>query len=418
MTLQIGTNWAGNLAYTAERIIAPAKVHEVRDALSGVRRARAVGSRHSFNDIADTSGLLISTERLTESPVVDAERRTVRAGAGTRYGDLGAHLQREGWALSNLASLPHISVAGAIATGTHGSGDRIGSLASAVAALEFVTAAGETVTLRRGDADFEGAVVSLGALGIVTHVTLDIEPTFQIAQHVFEELPLQTLIESFDAVTASGYSVSSFTTWRTPETIDQVWVKHRKDAAVPTPTALFDARPATVDHHPLPGQTAESCTPQLGVAGAWVDRLPHFVLGFTPSNGDELQTEYLVPRDRIGDALRVVRDQAGAVAPLLQVNEIRTVAGDELWLSPSHSTDVVGLHFTWLSRQPEVERVLVDLEEGLLPLGARPHWGKLFAADREALRRAYPRLDDFTALAERYDPEHVFRNAYLDRILG
>nr|WP_091187167.1 FAD-binding protein [Microbacterium humi] len=415
---EIGRNWAGNLAFTAERLVSPANVDEVRLALAAASRARAVGTRHSFNTIADTPGLLLSTARLTDAPVIDETARTVTVGAGVRYGELGRELEAAGWALANLASLPHISVAGAIATGTHGSGDGVRSLAAAVAGLEFVTAAGEVVTLRRGDADFDGAVVSLGALGIVTRVTLDIEPSFHVAQHVFEQLPLQNALENLDAVTGAAYSVSLFTTWRDPDTIDMAWLKRRADAATGVPATLLGARPATIARHPLPGLPGDICTTQLGEAGAWIDRLPHFRLDFTPSNGDELQTEYLVPRDRAVEALRHVRELSAQIAPLLLVNEIRTVAADELWLSPAYRQDVVGLHFTWQSRQAEVERLLVDLEQRLLPLAARPHWGKLFMADAVALREAYPRLDDFRALADRYDPQHVFRNRFLDAVFG
>ncbi|WP_167132132.1 FAD-binding protein [Paramicrobacterium chengjingii] len=418
MTLDVGRNWAGNLAYGAERIVAPATVSEVQEVLSGASQVRAVGSRHSFNTIADTRGVLLATSCLDSASVIDEVSRTVTVGAGTRYGELGAELQRAGWALSNLASLPHISVAGAIATGTHGSGDRVPALAAAVAGLEFVTAAGEIVTLRRGDDDFAAAVVSLGALGIVTSVTLDIEPTFEVSQHVYEKLSLERVLTDFDEVTSMGYSVSMFTTWRDPDTLDQVWVKRRTDADAPAPAEVLGARPATVARHPLPGISAEFCTAQLGEPGAWIDRLPHFRLDFTPSNGDELQTEYLVPRTRIAEALNVMRELAPIVAPLLQVNEIRTIPADELWLSPAYGHDVVGLHLTWLPAQAEVEALLAELEERLLPLGARPHWGKLFVADAASLHAAYPKLAEFRGVADRYDPDGVFRNDFLTRAFG
>ncbi|MCW4458710.1 FAD-binding protein [Microbacterium sp. MPKO10] len=422
MSLEIGTNWAGNLAFGAQRIVAPTTAREVQDVLADAAstgaRVRAVGSRHSFNTIADTPGVLLATSALDSAPVIDEAARTVTVGAGIRYGELGAELQRAGWALSNLASLPHISVAGAIATGTHGSGNRVPSLAAAVAGLELVTASGDIVTLRRGDADFDAAVVSLGALGIVTRVTLDIEPTFDVAQHVYERLPLERVLENFDAISGAGYSVSMFTTWRDPDTVDQVWVKRRVDADAAAPTDMFGALPASVARHPLPGISAEFCTAQLGAPGAWIDRLPHFRLDFTPSNGDELQTEYLVPRTRIGDALEVMRAMHERVAPLLQVNEIRTVPADDLWLSPAYGHDVVGLHLTWLPAQADVEVLLAELEERLLPLGARPHWGKLFAADSAALHAAYPKLADFRGVAERYDPNSMFRNDFVRRVFG
>lgn len=416
------TNWAKNVVYRAREVAWPRSVDELRDVLAGCRHARAIGSRHSFSTIGDTDGTLISTRAL---PGADPDRwrldeaaQTVTVGGGALYGDVAAWLERRGWALAALASLPHISVAGAIATGTHGSGDRVGSLAADVAGIELVTASGELLTLRRGDADFAGAVVSLGALGVVTRVTLDVQPSYEVAQHVYEGLALSELQRRFDAVTASGYSVSVFTTWQDPDVVDQVWVKRRTDADEQPPAELFGARPADGPRHPLPGVPAPWCTEQMGAPGAWLDRLPHFKLGFTPSNGEELQSEYLLPRDRADAALDAVRRLAPQIAPLLQVNEIRTVRGDSLWLSPAHSTDVIALHFTWRPDQRRVEPLLGLLEAALLPLGARPHWGKLFAADRQAMRAAYPRLEDFVALEGRYDPEHLLRNDFLDDLLG
>lgn len=413
MTLAIGTNWAANHSYRAARIEAPGSVDEVRRLLDSATAVRALGTRHSFNTIADSVDLLISTSRLTTAPVIDKDARTVTVGAGTRYGDLATELHAAGWALSNLASLPHISVGGAIATGTHGSGDNVGSLAESVRDIELVTASGDVLQLRRGDADFDGAVVSLGALGVVTRVTLAIEPSYTIEQYVYERLPFATLAEHFDAVTGGAYSVSVFSTWRDPDTIDQVWLKRRLDTDAPAPASLFGATPASANRHPLPGISAVNCTPQLGLSGAWLDRLPHFRMNFTPSNGTELQTEYLVPRTAAVAALWAVRSLADRIAPLLQVNEVRTVAADELWLSPAFGTDVVGIHFTWLQRQTEVEALLPVIEAALAPFAARPHWGKVFTTDAAALARVYPRLNDFRALAARLDPECVFVNEFL-----
>ncbi|WP_354500311.1 FAD-binding protein [Mycetocola sp. 2940] len=414
MTDVLGTNWSGNHAYRARRIEAPASVEDVQHLLRDATSVRALGTRHSFNTIADSADLLISTELLRFDPVISVEDRTVTVGAGIRYGDLAGELQAAGWALPNLASLPHISIGGAIATGTHGSGNRVPSLAASVAGVELVLASGEVLQLRRGDADFDGAVVSLGALGIVTRVTLDIEPTFDIEQSVFERLAFSAVEENFDAITGSAYSVSLFTTWRDPDVLDQVWLKRRK-ADVAAPSDLFGATPATADRHPLPGISAENCTAQMGVPGPWLDRLPHFRLDFTPSNGEELQSEYLVPRRHAVDALRAVRALAGRIAPLLQVCEVRTFAADTLWLSGAYDTDAVGLHFTWLKKQPEVEALLPTLEAALVPFAVRPHWGKVFTADAAALERVYPRLPDFRELAARLDPSRVFVNEFLER---
>ncbi|MCP2369555.1 xylitol oxidase [Agromyces terreus] len=459
-------NWAGNLEYGAARVARPASVDELAEVVAAAAhdgtRVRALGSRHSFNRIADTEGVLVETAGLPARVELDPDARTVRVSAGIRYGELAEAIDREGWALANLASLPHISVGGAVATGTHGSGDGLGSLATAVAALDLVTADGSMRTLRRGDADFDGAVVALGALGVVTSLELDVLPTYDVAQRVFERLPLDAVLADLDAVTGLATSTSLFTTWRDPDVIDQLWLKQRTDASSITPfrpdassirrsppfetpgrakidgstlaqaaasgitpaaPALLEemgVRAATVKRHPLPDVSAEHCTDQLGVPGRWFDRLPHFKLGFTPSNGDELQSEFLVPRAHAADAIEAVRALAPRIAPLLQVCEIRTVAADALWLSSSYGTPAVGVHFTWLPDAPAVEALLPALQAALAPFDARPHWGKLFdvasAVADGRMSRVYPRLADFAALRDRLDPNRVFGNDLLERL--
>ena len=415
------TNWAGNLRYGARGIVAPRSVDELRRVLADAERTgerlRPLGTRHSFNGIADTDGLLLSTAALPAEIEIDAERRSVRVSGGLRYGDLAVRLEESGWAIANLASLPHISVAGAVSTGTHGSGDRNGSLAASVASIELITAAGELVTLARGDADFDAVVLGLGAFGVVTHVTLDIEPSFQVEQTVYEGLSLDAVLADLDAVTGLGYSVSLFTTWRDVDVVDQLWLKRRPDRDPAAPVEVAGARPASGSRHPLPGVSAEHCTEQGGVAGPWLERLPHFKMGFTPSNGEELQSEYLVPREHAVAAIEAVRGLAAEIAPLLFVSEVRTVAADPLWLSPASGRDVVGLHFTWRPAQPQVLALLPRLEAALAGLEARPHWGKLFAADAAALAPRYPRFDAFTELAAEYDPSGRFRNAFTERVL-
>ncbi|WP_158372892.1 FAD-binding protein [Cellulosimicrobium cellulans] len=413
------TTWAGNLTYAAARVHEPRTVEEVQEVVAAARHVRALGTRHCFNDLADTPHDLVRLDGLDPDARVDAAARTVTVSAGTRYGTLGQALHAQGWALHNLASLPHISVAGAVATGTHGSGDRSRNLAAAVAGLDLVTADGSLRHLARGDADFPGAVVALGALGIVVRVTLDVEPTYDVAQEVHTDLPWDAVLEHLDEITGSADSVSLFTDWAGPA-VRQVWRKTRvaPGAAYEPRAELFGARPAPGPLHPLPGIDPVNCTQQLGVPGPWHERLPHFRLDFTPSNGDELQTEYLVPRAHAVEAIEAMRGLAPLVAPLLQVAEIRTMAGDDLWLSGAEGGDRVGLHFTWLPRQAEVEAVLPRIEAALAPFGARPHWGKLFASvggPGVDPRQLYPRLDDFRALVARTDPEGTFRNAFVDR---
>ncbi len=425
------TNWSGNYRYRAPRLHRPGSVAELQEIVAGAEHAKALGSRHCFNDIADTTGDLIDTTGLPDDIRIDpspggAAGGTVTVSGSINYGRLATALQAHSLALPNLASLPHISVAGAVATGTHGSGVRNQALGGAVQALELVLADGERRTLTRGDDFFAGAVVSLGALGIVSRVTLDVEPTFDVRQDVFEDLPWSALEENISEIVSSAYSVSLFTDLQ-GDTVTQVWCKSRIDennsgsavfdSAGRVRESFYGATPATVARHPLPGLPGDVCTGQFGIAGPWHDRLPHFQLDFTPSNGDEVQTEYLVARDRASEVVAALRALAPRIAPLLQVCEIRTVAADDLWLSPAYGRDTVAFHFTWLREQPAVEALLVDIEAAIAGCDPRPHWGKLFAADAEALATAYPRLADFRALATDLDPDGVFRNDYLDRLV-
>jgi alditol oxidase len=412
------TNWAGNYTYRARRLHRPATLEQVQEIVASARRLRVLGSRHSFTDVGDSAELL-TLDDLPPDVVVDHDARTVTFSAGLTYGALAESLATEGLALGNMASLPHISVAGAVATATHGSGDVNGNLATAVGGLEMVTSGGDVVRTARGGADFDGLVVGLGALGAVTRLTLDVEPAYEVRQRVFEGLAWDTLHERFDAITSAGHSVSVFTRWG--ETTDQVWVKSRVDPDTPEAVRadLFGAPAATVDRHPIIGIDPVNCTPQLGRPGRWSDRLPHFRMGFTPSAGEEIQSEYLIPRPHGRDAIEAVRALCDVVRPVLQVSEIRTVAADRLWLSPQYGTDTVAIHFTWTREPDRVADAVERLDAALAPFGARPHWGKLFAARAQTIAERYERLPDFRALAERLDPGGAFRNAWLERhVLG
>jgi xylitol oxidase len=409
------TNWAGNHTYRAALVHRPASLDQLRELVTGAAQLRVLGSRHSFNDIAD-SAELVALDGLPGEVAVDHAAGTVSCPAALRYGELARVLAAEGVALANLASLPHISVGGAIATATHGSGDANGNLATAVAGLELVTASGETLAVSRGDPDFDGMVVGLGALGAVTRVTLDVEPAYQVRQRTFQGLAWEPLFERFDEVTSAGYSVSMFTRWSGP--VEQVWVKSRV-AASPEEVRgdLFGAVAATEDRHPILGIDPVNCTRQLGVPGRWSDRLPHFRMGFTPSSGEELQSEYHLPRRHAVAALRSLLALAGVLRPVLQVSELRTVAADRLWMSPQHGQDTLSVHFTWVPDWAAVRRVLAEVEAALAPFGARPHWGKLFLAEAAAIAPLYERAGDFARLAGRLDPDGVFANDWLRRRL-
>ena len=409
-----GTNWAGSYTYRARRLHRPASLDQLREIVAAARQISVLGSRHAFNGIGD-SAELVTLDGLPPGIVIDRAARTVSCSAAVRYGALAEAIGAEGFALRNLASLPHISIGGAVATTTHGSGDANGNLATAVAALELLRSDGELVAFARGDEDFEGVVVSLGALGAVTRVTLDIEPAYQVRQSVFEDLPWEALFDHFDEIAASGYSVSVFTRLE-DATAGDVWVRNRvTDQAEEPHSELFGARPATQERHPIPGNDPVHCTPQLGRPGLWSDRLPTFRMGFTPSNGEEIQSEFLITRGNAVAAIQAVRSLARSIRPVLQVCELRTIAADHLWLSPQYGTDTVGIHFTWQRDQPAVEGVLVELEAALAPFGARPHWGKLFLAEAGRMAELYERLPDFARLAEALDPRSAFRSPWLER---
>ena len=412
-----GKNWAGNYTYRAEKLHRPSTIEQVQEIIANARGVRVLGSRHSFNDIADSSEL-ITLEDMPSDVVVDHATNTISFNAALKYGELVETLSAEGVALHNLASLPHISVAGAVATATHGSGDANGNLATAVRSLELVTSGGEIIEASRGEPDFDGVVVGLGALGAVTRITLDVEPAYEVRQRVFEGLSWEALFEHFDEITSRGYSVSVFTRWA--ETLDQVWVKSRvTEEPEQLESDLFGAVAATVDRHPIVGFEATPCTPQLGRPGLWSDRLPHFRMGFTPSSGEELQSEYVFPRRYAVEAIEAVSTLADRIQPILQVSEVRTVAADQLWMSMNYGEDTVGIHFTWKPDLAAVEDLLVQLETTLAPFEARPHWGKLLNLDAAAIAALYERLPDFIRLSERLDPRGAFRNAWLKaHVLG
>jgi alditol oxidase len=409
------SNWAGTYTYGAARLHQPASLDELVEVVAGASRVHALGSRHSFNAIADTEGDQVALSSLPKDVDVDADQRSVRVAGGVLYGELAEALADAGWALPSMASLPHISVAGAVATGTHGSGDALGSLATVVSRVEYVDANGDLRVVSRGEPDFDGSVVALGALGVVTHLTLDVEPAYDVRQVVHRGLPWSALTSDLGAVTSSAYSVSVFTSW-VEERDTQVWLKSRDDR--PLGTDLLGAAAVTEPLHMLPGGEVEALTPQGGVWGSWHERLPHFRMGFTPSRGEEIQSEYFVARERAVDAIAELRDLGPGIAPVLQVSEIRTVAADELWLSGAYGGDQVCFHFTWHRDAERVRAACSRIEERLLPLGARPHWGKWFEAGSSRLRPLYPRFDDFQELRRRVDPEGKFSNDYLARVLG
>lgn len=411
-------NWAGNYVYHAERVHTPETVEQVQEIVQRSHKVKALGSRHSFNGIADTEYDHLLLTRLNKVVALDRDQRTMTVEGGMRYGELGEFLNGEGFALHNMASLPHISVVGACATATHGSGDRNGNLATAVSALEIVTADGEIRTLSRADSDFAGAVVGLGGLGVVTKITLDIMPSFQMRQDLYLNLPMAELESHLEAIFSSAYSVSIFTRWQRPE-FDMVWLKSRVEdgGTFWGQDRFYGASKAAGPMSPIAEAPTENCTEQLGVHGFWNERLPHFRMNFTPSFGEELQSEYFIPRQQAAAAfarLHALREQ---LDPYLLISEIRTIAADNLWMSMCYGQTCVGLHFTWKQDWDGVQSVLPLIEEQLLPLQVRPHWGKVFTLSPEYVASCYEKLPDFQRLLRQFDPAGKFRNAYLDRYI-
>ena len=410
-------NWAGNLEYGTDRLYSANSLEQVRDYVKKQSKLKVLGTRHCFNNIADSTHNILSLKSMDEVVALDPETRTVTVNAGITYGQLCPYLHTRGFALHNLASLPHISIAGACSTATHGSGEKNGNLATAVSALEIVTAAGEVVKLSRqidGEA-FRGAVVGLGALGVITKITLDVQPTFMMRQYVYENLPLSEMRDHFDAIESSSYSISLFTDWQ-KQRINEVWIKSRVEEgqAFEATSEFFGAKRAIRNLHPIAELSAENCTEQMGVPGPWYERLPHFRMGFTPSAGKELQSEYFVPRRHAVDAILAVERLHDQVSPHLMISEIRAIAADNLWLSPCYEQPCVTIHFTWKQDWPAVRKLMPVIEKELAPFNARPHWGKLFTTSPAELKSIYKKIPEFVQLSKKYDPQGKFRNEFLN----
>ena len=409
------TNWAGNLRYSTGNVHYPNTIGEVQDVIKKSQKLTALGSRHSFNTIADNTENQVSLSHFNRVVSLDKLAGTVTVESGMKYGELAPYLHENGFALHNLASLPHISIAGAVATATHGSGIKNGNLSTAVLGIEFINAAGELVNLtKKNDGDkFNGAVVALGAFGVVTKLTLELQPTFNMKQVVYRNLAMSELEKNFNEIMGSGYSVSLFTDWKN-KNINEVWVKSKveneNDAARPE---LFGAKLSQQNLHPIETESAENCTDQMGVPGPWYERMPHFRMGFKPSAGKELQAEYFVPIEHAYEAMTVFEKLTEKITPHLFISEIRAIAADDFWMSPCHKKTCVALHTTWKQEVEAVMQLLPVLEEQLAPFEARPHWAKLFTMSPSVLRSRYEKLNDFKQLVSQYDPNGKFRNEFL-----
>jgi len=412
-------NWAGNLEYSTGNVHYPKSVEEVQQVVKKCNNLTALGSRHSFNKIADNANNQVSLNNLNRMVALDAATNTVTVESGMKYGELAPYLHERGYALHNLASLPHISIAGAVATATHGSGMANGNLSTGVTGIEYINAAGDLVSLsKKKDGDlFNGTVVALGALGVVTKLILDLQPAFDMKQVVYRNLAMKELEKNFNEIMAGGYSVSFFTDWKN-KNINEVWIKSRAEngnaSAAPE---LYGAKLATQNLHPIETESAENCTEQMGVAGPWYERMPHFKMGFKPSAGKELQSEYFIPIEYAYEAMMVMERLHEKITPHLFISEIRAIAADDLWMSPCYKKPCIALHTTWKQEVNTVMNLLPVIEEQLAPFNARPHWAKLFTISPPVLQSRYEKLNDFKKLVNQYDPTGKFRNEFLSKNL-
>ena len=414
------TNWAGNLTYGTSKILRVSSAPEAAQTIRNFDRLKVLGTRHCFNKIADSHDRFLSLAPLNKVISLDAQHNTVTVESAIKYGELAVWLNENGFALHNLASLPHISVAGGCITATRGSGVHNANLSSAVKSFELITAAGDTLELsRENDSElFTGSVVNLGGLGVVTKLTLAIQPTYQVSQYVFENLPVAALQQHFVEIMSAGYSVSLFTDWRSAR-INEVWIKSKvgEGYSFAGQPEFFGATAAKKDLHPISRLSAENCTPQMGVPGPWHERLPHFKMGFTPSAGKELQTEYFVPREHSFAAIKAVGQLHDQISPHLQITEVRCIDADDLWMSPCNNRPSTTIHFTWQPDWPAVSKLLPLIEAQLAPFHARPHWGKLFTMSHRRLAALYPRMIDFQRLLHEHDPKGKFRNDFLNTVI-
>lgn len=401
-------NWSKNIHFNDREYLQPESLEELQEIVRTHQKVRVRGTAHCFNEIADTSSFAINLEMMPKTIEINTEKKTVTVAAGLKYGELAPVLHQSGWALDNLASLPHISIAGSISTGTHGSGIKNKNLANQVISIDIVTNEGDLRHIDKSNPAFNGLVVGLGLGGIVYQYELRIEPTFDIRQVVYPDIPLDVVVRSFDQIMGTAYSVSFFTDWGSTQ-VGNLWCKFRADEAIPE--MVGGVKAAVKKFHPIPSVSADACTDQLGQPGSWHQRLSHFKLEFTPSVGEEIQSEFFIDRRDALGAIEALLKLAEEINPLLWITELRTIAADDLWLSGAYQRDTLGIHFTW-KKLDAIYPVIEKVEAALKQFNYRPHWGKVFTADSEYLKSVYPKMSEFSALVTALDPEAKFTNSF------
>lgn len=408
-------NWAKNITFSSQNYIEIENLTQLQKVIESSNKLKVIGTGHSFSEIADTTGTLISLKNLDAEIEIDEKSQTVRVSAGTSYANLAKYLEKNGWALSNLASLGEITIAGAVMTGTHGSGSDNKVLSDSVVAIEMILASGDKFVIDRKDfAQFPGFVVSFGALGVFTKLTLKIVKSFSVKQVVYENIPIQSVLENFNEIFDRPYSASYFSNW-SPKNTGQIWMKFLDNEKFSElQSNAYGGNLALTNQHPVKVNHPGNCTEQMGVAGKWLFRLPHFKLDSSPASGDEVQTEYLVDRDYVQGYINELTKIGEDIAARVYATEIRTMSSDDLWLSGAYGRETVGFHFTW-KKTSEVKDFLPVIENILGKNKGRPHWGKLFSTPRAQLIERYPKYEEFRQLIQKYDSGNKFRNKFIEQ---
>jgi FAD/FMN-containing dehydrogenase len=420
-------NYGKNVSFRPRVVARPRTVDELIEVVRGARRLRAVGAAHSWSPAIVTDDTLVSLDRLRRAPALDRERRQVTAAGGLRLRELNAWLDRQGLALANLGSIDSQSLAGVIATGTHGSGRGFPCLSAQVARLELIDGRGERVTLTRGEPDFDGAVVGLGALGVVHAVTFDVVPAFRL----HDVTGLMPFAEAIERLEDHAGAHDHFKLWWVPPGDEVIAFRFRRTDEPADDRRLrrwFKDRVLSVGAYR-----------SLLVVGAlsgrrWIPAINRFL---TREVGRPLERRvashvgYLTPVPPVHRETEWAFDVAGARELLRGYRELLPTAGhtynfiqeirfsraDELWLSPAYRRDSIWLGLYNIDARNWAAQ-LGKFEAFARAHGGRPHWGKEATFDRGHLRGQYARLDDFAALARRFDPDGKLRNPWLDEILG
>ena len=424
-------NWAGTEAAVATEVVRPRDLDELSNAVAGARRTvRARGSGHSFTAVGAAHDRAIDLSAWTGIVSADADSGLVTVRSGTTLHALNAELDRIGRAMTNLGDIDAQTIAGAISTGTHGTGARFGGIATQVAALELVLADGSVVTCSPDEHPdlFAAGRVGLGAFGVLSTVTLRTEPSFVLHAEERPE-PVEDVLASLDANCADN---DHFEFYWFPYGRNALTKRNNRLPAGTMPEPLSRTRQFV--EYQLMENVAFGAVCRVGRAVRPLvrplNRLSSAVLSaraysdvshkvfVTNRNVRFVESEYAVPRESLPEVLGELRDRVPRLAdPVMFPVEVRVAAADDIWLSTACGRDSAYIAIHQYVGMPYQEYFTL-FESIVGAVGGRPHWGKMHTLDASVLRERYPRFDDFTALRAELDPQGKFLNPYLSRVLG